>query len=224
MKKITSKQIFTYAILLGIIAIAAVYFLVYKKKVELAEQTRATNMALAERVESLKVYHINEAKYLEEMEPLKEEIDVMLAPYPADVKDIDLIMQAVNTQAVSPIHYTGINLGNLGIMQSISSDVVVNAGVEKYQEQIDFCERTTTYTTAITYEGLKEAVQSLFDSEYLIGINSISYTKTDGEGGLMGTMDLAFYSVSGTGKEYVKPEIPPYVSGTENIFGLAEEE
>lgn len=32
-------------------------------------------------------------------------------------------------------------------------------------------------------------------------------------------MDLVFYSVTGTGKEYAAPDMVPYLAGTDNIFG-----
>ena len=86
MKKITSKQVFTYVLLLGIIAVVAVYFLVYKKNVELADQKNASNATLNQRVKALEQYHIDEPKYLEEMEPMKKEIDTRFADARKDGK------------------------------------------------------------------------------------------------------------------------------------------
>ena len=224
MKKITSKQVFTYVFLLGIIAIVAVYFLVYKKNMTLAEQKNASNAVLNERVTALEQYHIDEPRYLEEMEPIKAEIDSLLAPYASNVTDVDLIMQAVKTQQVAPIVYSGINLGSKNVLKTIGADIVQNAAVEKYQEQISFVEQTCSLPNKITYDGLKTAVQSLFDSEYMIGIRSITYAKVGDQGDIQGNIDLSYYYVTGTGKEYVKPELPEYVSGTENIFGVAKDE
>lgn len=224
MKKITSKQVFTYVLLLGIIAVVAVYFLVYKKNMELADQKNASNATLNQRVKSLEQYHIDEPRYLEEMEPMKKEIDVLLEPYASNVTDLDLIMQAVKTQQVAPIVYSGINLGGKNVMKAISVDTVQKAAVEKYQEQITFVEQTCTLPNKITYEGLKTAVQSLFDSEYLIGIKSITYAKAGENGELQGNIDLSYYYVTGTGKEYVKPVLTEYESGTENIFGVKKDE
>lgn len=224
MKKITSKQVFTYVLLLGIIAVVAVYFLVYKKNVELADQKNASNATLNQRVKALEQYHIDEPKYLEEMEPMKKEIDRLLEPYASNVTDLDLIMQAVHTQQVAPIVYSGINLGGKTVMKSISADTIQKAAVEKYQEPIAFMEQTCVLPNQITYEGLKTAVQSLFDSEYMIGLRSLTYTKAGENGELQGSIDLSYYYVTGTGKEYVKPELTEYESGTENIFGVKDDE
>lgn len=224
MKKITSKQVFTYVFLLGIIAIVAMYFLVYKKNMELVDQKNASNAVLNERVKALEQYYIDEPRYLEEMEPIKTEIDALLAPYASDVTDLDLIMQAVKTQQVAPIVYSGINLGTKNVLKTIGADIVQNAAVEKYQEQISFVEQTCTLPNKISYDGLKTAIQSLFDSEYMIGIRSITYAKAGDQGELQGSIDLSYYYVTGTGKEYIKPVFPEYVSGTENIFGVAKDE
>lgn len=224
MKKITSKQVFTYVFLLGIIAIVAVYFLVYKKNMDLAAQKNASNDTLQVCVDALKQYYDAEPEYLAKMEPMQKEIDEILAPYPSKTMEEDLIMQAVNTQMITPITYSSIALGQNTVMRAIGADVVTNAGIEKYQEQINFVERKATYTNQIDYPGLKDAIRAIQESDYMIGINSISYVTMGTEGKLSGSLDLSFYSVSGTGKEYVKPNILPYVSGTDCIFGFELEE
>ncbi|MBR4085026.1 MAG: hypothetical protein IKK33_12185 [Lachnospiraceae bacterium] len=224
MKKITSKQIFTSVLLIGIVALVALYFLKYKKDMEYVDLKKASNATLDMRVKALEQYHIDEPTYLAEMGPIKAEIDEYLEPYASNVTDLDLIMQAVAVQQVSPIEYTAIDLGSKNVMKAIGSDVVQNAAIEKYQEQITFVEQTCSLPNKITYDGLKTAVQSLFDSDYLIGIRSITYTKAGDQGELQGKIDLSYYYVTGTGKEYVKPVLPEYISGTENIFGVAKDE
>lgn len=221
--KLTSKQIFTYVALLGVIVLAAVYFLVYKKNTDLATATRDSNAALAVRVDSLKVYYDNEAKYLEEMEPMKTQMKEILEKYPADTQEEDIIMQAVHTQLETPVVYSNINLGEKSVLKSVGKDVVIGASLEEYQESISFVERTGTYVNRVTYANLKEAIQGIFDSEYYIGIKSIVYSAGE-EDELNGTLELAFYSATGTGKEYTLPNILPYISGTENIFNNTEVE
>lgn len=222
MKKITSKQIFTYVLLFCIVIIVAVYAFVYKKNKDLAKETKANNEVLEQRVNKLKTYYDNEKQYKEDMVPLKEDIVKILEPYPSNIKEEDAIMQAVNTQRATEVIYSGINIGEKGVYKGIPAEVVKNAGMEEFQSAINFEQRRVTYPNVVDYENLKLVVQSLFDSDYPIGITNISYTPSEG-GSLNGVLDLVFYSVSGTGKEYVKPDILPYVSGTENIFANSEE-
>ncbi len=217
MGKISSKQIFTYVALLGVVALAAVYFLVYKKNMDAAEATRQNCAALQVRVDALKEYYDNEQMYLDAMEPMKEEIKAVLEPYWADTQEEDIIMQAVYTQNVAPIIYNNVNIGEKGVLMSISEATVKAAGMEEFQQEIAFVERVGTYSNQTDYEGLKLALQSILDSEYGLGIKNIVYSGNE-EGKLNGTLDLVFYSVRGTGKEYELPNIIPYLSGTENFF------
>lgn len=230
MKKLTSKQIFTFVALMGVIILVLVYVFVYKKFTALAEQTRLSNEALQARVNDLKVYYDNEPSYLKDMEEMTPQIDEILAKYPADIREEDLIMHAVITQEVTPVKYSSINFANKSTFSTVDAATVQNAGLDKYQQEISFNEFGVTYPTDLTYLGLKNLVQVIFDSEYNIGINSISYV-TGGEGGteelengLTGSMQLTFYSATGTGKEYVLPDITPYEAGLSNIFGLENEE
>ena len=73
----------------------------------------------------------------------------------------------------------------------------------------------------------------------MIGIKGITYKKTDEEVSkenadenagntnvfepekshvLNGNLELVFYSVEGNGKEYTRPNILPYISGTTDFF------
>lgn len=222
MSKITSKQIFAYVSLLCIVGIVAVYAFIYKKNSDMAKEIKSNNEVLAQRVDKLKTYYDNEKQYLKDMEPLKEDIIKILEPYPADILEEDAIMQAVNTQRATEVVYSGINIGEKGSYKSISADLVKKAGMPEFQEAISFNKRSITYPNVVSYENMKMVVQSLFDSEYTIAISNISYTPS-GEEDLNGVLDLVFYSVSGTGKEYVKPDILPYISGTDNIFANSKE-
>ncbi len=224
MKKITSKQIFTYVALLCIIIIGAVYMFVYKKNMEEAKAIEASNVTLAKRVASLKTYYDNEKMYKEEMEPMKEEIAEILEPYPAMIKEDDIIMQAVYTQVAAPIQYSSVNVGGESVLKAVSADVVTKAAIEGYDKKISFKAKSATLPNEVDYENLKVAIQSLYDSNYMIGIRSLTYAKGGEDGKLSGNMDLVFYSVDGVGKEYVAPVVAPYVSGTENIFGNVNEE
>lgn len=224
MKKITSKQIFIYVALLGLIALLAVYFMVFKKYNEQAEQIRLNNEVLQERVDALKVHYINEATYLAEMEPLKTQIKEILEPFPAWSQEEDAIMHAVRTQMMTPVTISSVNIKDREVLTTIPEATVKAAGMEEYQQEMKFYEQEVTYPNIISYLSLKNMVQLIFDSDYNLGIRSISYSRDAENNMLNGSMDLVFYSVSGTGKEYQLPNIVEYISGTENIFGMENED
>ncbi len=223
MKKGINKQVFGYLLLLAVLIVVAVYFLGYKKLEEKAVAVENNNVALQASIDELKVYKINEAQYLADMDIMNPKILEILDKYPSDVKLEDIIMQAVDMQRVIhplEMELTNINLGSKEIAKSISAETVQAVGNEALQSGITFAQQKSSYTNKLSYESLKAMVQAIFDSKYNVGITGISYTADETELVLNGTIDLVFYSMGGNGKEYVAPNMEEYLNGAGNIFGL----
>ena len=65
------------------------------------------------------------------------------------------------------------------------------------------------------------AMTPLKNSDKPIGIKKITYSRVGDDTPLLsGTLELAFYSMVGNGKEYQKPDMMPYENGSTNIFGI----
>ena len=247
--KISSKQVFTYTLLLGVLVLVAFYFLSFTKKMEAKDALIASNKKLDERVQSLKGYYDKQEEYRQEMAAMEPEIDEILNKYVPNVREEDVIMQAVNTQRSAAVKYNSINIASNKDLKVISEKVVKGAGIEKYQNEIKFRQRTATYANNLDYINLKLVLQSFFESGYNIGVSNITYTKSDtadaimqgfideetGElifatekleqkqGILNGTLTLQFYSVAGNGKTYEKPHMVPYESGAADFLNLIVE-
>lgn len=253
MKGVSGKQIFTYVVIFAILGVVAAYFLGYKKNMEKVTNLQTSNSELESRVTALKGYYDEQKTYIDGMEEMKPKVDAVLSKYVSDVREEDQIMQAVISQKQAEVQYDNINLAKKEAMLTISQDVVKGAAIEKYQNEISFAKKATTYKNKLDYHNLKKIIQSIFDSEYHIGIKGITYVKgeaveskllgiideetgeivyvTDSEmdekvGILDGSLDLEFYYVAGNGVEYKKPNMKEYLSGTEDFFALvtAEEE
>lgn len=221
MKKGINKQAFTLVALVALLALIAVYFLGYKKYIDMADQLHSSNQALQKEVEDLKQYYINEPQYKAEMEPMAEEIHKIMELYPADTLEEDIIMHAVKTELAAELDYNNINISDKAVLQTVSKDVVLATAQEDMQSEVSFVERTGTYVNELDYSNLKKSIQTIFDSDYNLGIKSITYARSGDDTPLLtGTTEIAFYSMVGNGKEYVKPEILPYLSGSSNIFGV----
>lgn len=218
-KKVSSKDVFTYTAIICVLILVAFYFLFYKKYQDMTETTRRSNSALSQRISDLKIYYDNEEQYLLDTEALKVALANLLDIYPADTREEDVIMMATNIQAATPIEYSAINIDEREIIQDISQDIVVQAKQEQYQNAIQFVELNASYSNVLTYFSLKDAIRTILDSDYRLSIKNITYAKNEEDGTLDGVIDIGFYSVSGTGKEYSWPAIPAYESGTDNIFG-----
>ena len=251
MKGINGKQIFTTVILFSVLIIAVVYFLVFQKNMEKRDALIASNETLKTRVDSLQTYYDEQQMYKDQMAKMEPEMDAIMSKYVSDVKEEDQIMQAVISQRAATIQYDMLNLAEKEAMLTIPVEIVQGANVEKYQNEIAFEKKTATYKNFVDYHNLKKVIQSIFDSEYNIGIKNITYVKKDDASAftlygfvdeetgeivyakddsedkkvaiLEGIIDLEFYSVAGNGVEYTKPEMADYISGTEDFFAIPVE-
>lgn len=221
MKKGMSKQVFTYVVVLALLALLVVYMLGYKKYTTMATEKQTANAAMEKEIESLKVYYINEAQYKADMVPMAEEIHTIMNQFPADILEEDVIMHAVKTQLGAEMTYTNINITENLAYQVVDEKVVLATAQEDMKSAISFKERTGTYVNELDYTNLKKSIQAVFDSEYNIGIKKITYSRSGDDTPLLsGTLELAFYSMDGNGKEYQKPNMLPYENGSTNIFGI----
>ena len=216
-----NKNIMLYVAGGGALLMILVYFLVYQKLVNKADEIEASNRVLAQRVEELKGYYDARDTNLANTQILEQLTDELLTVYPADAKEEDAIILAVQMQRQSGAEFLNINMDRSDPpIHVVPVETVRAADSEKYTQEIQFRDMTSTYINEVSYDGLKSLIQMVYDSNNRIGIQNVSYSRGNEENpNLSGQVDLVFYSVSGTGKEYVAPDIVPYLAGTDNIFG-----
>ena len=65
-------------------------------------------------------------------------------------------------------------------------------------------------------------IRQIYESDNRIGIDNIVYTKNEEYGLLEGNIDIYFYSLAGTDKEYAAPDIAEYPAGTSDPFRAEE--
>ncbi len=219
----SGKNMLLYVAALGAVLLLLVYFFVFQKLITAAEQIQTSNAQLAQRVNELKVYYDSREEYLKNTQLAEQMIDELLTVYPADAREEDAILLAVQIQSSSGSTFQSINMERGEVAHTVALETVSAAENEKYTQAIEFCEMNATYSNEVSYAGLKEMIQTVFNSNNRIGIESIAYSAGSAENtNLTGNMDLVFYSVTGTNKEYVAPDIVPYLAGTDNIFGDSE--
>lgn len=214
------KSLLLYVTAFGALVMLLVYVFVFQRLMTEAEAIERSNRDLSKRVSQLKEYYDNRNRYLEDTQVTEQLIDELMAGYPADARDEDVIMLAVQMQQGNDSEFLSINVDRGDAIHVISAETVSDAASEKYTQAIQFRELYATYVNEVSYFGLKSMIQKIYDSSNRIGIQNIAFTKGDEENPkLSGHIDLVFYSVTGTGKEYVEPDIAPYIAGTDNIFG-----
>ncbi|MBD5529015.1 MAG: hypothetical protein HDR02_11540 [Lachnospiraceae bacterium] len=215
-----NKNLLLYVAAIGALLMILVYVFVFQKLTTEAEAIETSNKSLSQRVNQLKGYYDNRENNLSGIQMTEQLIDELLAVYPADARDEDAIMLAVQMQQGNDGEFLSINVERGDAIHVVSAETVSAAASEKYTQEIQYRELYATYVNEVGYPGLKSMIQTIYDSNNRIGIQNIAFTKGDTENPkLSGHIDLVFYSVTGTGKEYVAPDIVPYIAGTDNIFG-----
>lgn len=97
MKSSDSKKLMTYVLFLGIVALIAVYFLVMKPKMDKANAIKASNVTLQARVDELKVHFDKMNEYDLKIQDINSDILKLLDKFPADVKEEDAMVLALDT-------------------------------------------------------------------------------------------------------------------------------
>lgn len=217
-------------ILLGLVIVFASYKFVYSSYKEKTAVIEAENATLEKKVETLKVYYDNRETYKKNIEMYFSEVETILEKYPADVRYEDVIMQAVYMQMRAPITFDSMTISDKIDLVTVPEETIVNLQDDRYPSSVSFKETETSYMNEVKYDALKAILSQILEKENRVAIKQINYTKAtvdeDGQPILSGSIDLAYYSVTGTSKEYVAPSIAEYESQTSNIFGveIVEEE
>ncbi|MBQ7944475.1 MAG: hypothetical protein IJ326_10490 [Lachnospiraceae bacterium] len=217
-KSYFTKKVLTAIVAVGAVIILLLYVFVYMDYSEKTWELERSNRQLRNSLSDLKVYYDNMDKYQEEMDAVVEEVDKILVQYPADTKPEDVIMLAVQLQENADISISAINMQDNAMVYAVPQQIVAGAGIEGLEHEIDFMQKSATYVNITDYDNLKECVEQIYASDNRIGISSITYIKGEEVGTLEGSINLRFYNASGTGKEYVYPDIDEYLSGTDDIF------
>lgn len=220
-----NKQVFGYICVFAVLIVVAVYFLGVKKFDEKAATAKANNDIIEAEINALRQYKNMEAQYKADMETMKADMIEVFNKYPGGSLPEDVIMHAVTTQLTTEVVYENIVIGSAEDYKVIPAETMAAIALKDeektYNEEVAFVEREASYANSLTYVGLKDTIKAVFNSPYKLGISNISYSSKgeDEPGMLEGSIVLSFYSMRGNGIEYVAPEILPYTSGAENIFG-----
>ena len=220
MKKLTSKEI-CYGVIAAVVCLCLlVYMFVVRNYNEKTDILKASNNELRKKVEDMKQYYDNMAFYKSEKARMIEEVSTMTADYPGDAREEDTIMMAVDLNRTAIINFDDITISSNDSIHSISKDTVVGAGIEGLDSEIVFRQRQATYGNTTDYANLKTVIERIYESPYRIGVNAVSYSKASDTNNLIeGTIDIAYYNLEGMNKEYKKPDMIDYMSGSMELFG-----
>ena len=209
-----------------VLLLLLLYMYWFTAKVAETESLEASNATLQARVKQLEEYYKNMPTYKEQIASWQNTINEKLAAFPADSKEEDSIYMALKSwENEILVAYTSIGVGEREVVDVISADIVKPAAMDGFDGDIVFKERMTTYNNLTTYTDLKNLIAMINDNPEQLSITNMVYSMNE-EGLLEGSLDVTYYMVDGTGKEYQPREFKDYPVPAEgeirnNLFGYS---
>ena len=222
LQKIFTKQSFMLITVVGLLLLLVLYIKVYKAYDEKTKLIQAENNETQALLDELETYYNNMDKYKEDTETIKKAILKVMEAYPADAREEDVVMLAVEMQEQNEIEFEAINMDEPEAVYTVPVNLISMAGIEGYEKDVIFMKKMSSYSTKTDYDNLKGNIEQVLKSPNRIAIDKVIYTKNEQTGLLEGDLELTFYSASGTDKEYVAPDIAEYISGTSDLFMLSK--
>lgn len=206
------KKMLLYAA--GGLSLVLVYFFIVAPGKEERMELKNTSEALEAELAQVKAYADEQAYYEEETAVMQEEIDAVLAQFPSWITEETAIMYADMLENDTDIYIPNISIGNSNYLYTLGEDSGETAenGVSLYGTSV-------VYTFTVPYDDMKKVVRTIQEDEERRNVETITLSYESGSGELVGNMTVNMYAVTGTGKEYVAPNVPSMMLGTDNIFG-----
>ena len=246
--KVSKRDLMIILIVLGVMAWALSYFLVFTKYQEKTEAIIAQNTKLEQQISDLRTKQQNKDFYETEMERMLKAIDDIYQVFPVDVREEDCLLMAINQELISPMalnsisislvndvpftvdtaqterEYTyGLGEGDvLGVENedTATADASAAAAANDPNDTTGILRtRQTTFNYTVSYEGLKRSIQHICNQTNRVAIDSLTASFDTSTGLLVGSTTLDMYIVPGQDKPYVQPNFSAVLLGTDNIFG-----
>lgn len=223
LKRYFNQKTFLMETVCGLLVLLVVYVFLYLPYLSKTDELEASNRTRSSELSILEAYYNNMSTYQADIVQMQSEIEDMLAEYPADTREEDILMLATKMQTENSIVYSTISMDETEGVYTIPLSTIAKANMEGMDTDLIFTKKRAVYVNDTDYENLKYCIQDILDANQRIAIDNIVYVKNESTGNLEGNIELLFYSLVGTGKEYVAPEMSDYASGTENIFQSVSE-
>lgn len=212
---IRKRDIKLLLILAGIVLIAASYFLVYQSYMGKAQTAEAEAQQMAPRVAQLRGYEQNVSRYRSETSKDKETIAAQMKRYPTDVRPEDMVMYAQTLGRTCGLDISKITFADPVSVLAYKSVDSKGAGTRA----LTAYERSMTISCNLSYQGLKQMIDTVNGSALRTTVNSISVSFDSETGQLTGNVQLNKYFITGDGDKYAPTAVPDMPLGKSNLFG-----
>lgn len=235
--KITKREKNMIVILVGILLVMASYYLGYRTFKSRTDILKQQNQILESQIQTLEGISAEKDAYVAKTEEMQTSMNAIIQKFPSDMisEDIILYMRNLEQKTDSYVHnittpakqYVNITATEETDVLSSMEDVTgaireygfVNDGKVPDTRSMQLAQVESAVNCSITYKGLKDIVTDITENDNRKSIDNISLVFNENTGDLAGSMTVIYYTLSGTGREYLQPTITGTSHGIECIFG-----
>lgn len=235
--KITKREKNMIVILVGILLVMASYYLGYRTFKSRTDILKQQNQILESQIQTLEGISAEKDAYVAKTEEMQTSMNDIIQKFPSDMisEDIILYMRNLEQKTDSYVHnittpakqYVNITATEETDVLSSMEDVTgaireygfVNDGKVPDTRSMQLAQVESAVNCSITYKGLKDIVTDITENDNRKSVDNISLVFNENTGDLAGSMTVIYYTLSGTGREYLQPTITGTSHGIECIFG-----
>ena len=235
--KITKREKNMIVILVGILLVMASYYLGYRTFKSRTDILKQQNQILESQIQTLEGISAEKDAYVAKTEEMQTSMNAIIQKFPSNMisEDIILYMRNLEQKTDSYVHNITIPAKQyVNITATAETDVLssmedvtgaireygfVNDGKVPDTRSMQLAQVDSAVNCSITYKGLKDIVTDITENDNRKSIDNISLVFNENTGDLAGSMTVIYYTLSGTGREYLQPTITGTSHGIECIFG-----
>ena len=235
--KITKREKNMIVILVGILLVMASYYLGYRTFKSRTDILKQQNQILESQIQTLEGISAEKDAYVAKTEEMQTSMNAIIQKFPSNMisEDIILYMRNLEQKTDSYVHnittpakqYVNITATEETDVLSSMEDVTgaireygfVNDGKVPDTRSMQLAQVESAVNCSITYKGLKDIVTDITENDNRKSVDNISLVFNENTGDLAGSMTVIYYTLYGTGREYLQPTITGTSHGIECIFG-----
>lgn len=235
--KITKREKNMIVILVGILLVMASYYLGYRTFKSRTDILKQQNQILESQIQTLEGISAEKDAYVAKTEEMQTSMNAIIQKFPSNMisEDIILYMRNLEQKTDSYVHnittpakqYVNITATEETDVISSMEDVTgaireygfVNDGKVPDTRSMQLAQVESAVNCSITYKGLKDIITDITENDNRKSVDNISLVFNENTGDLAGSMTVIYYTLSGTGREYLQPTITGTSHGIECIFG-----
>lgn len=223
-KKSNGNDVKAFFLVFVMVIIAAVlaYVYLYRPLVEKRNTLEQENYDLEVRLINLKNLAVEEDVFKLGINESSKTIKQVMNHYSAGNTPEKSIMMIDRLEQKIGISLPNLSFGQPTVLSTVQMPMVTETADGTYSIEyydVNLLRETLSTNYSCTYEQLKKMIDYINAYPERMNIDSISIVYDSETNGLKGNLTLNLFAVTGTGKEYVAPEISGLSMGTGNIFG-----